>query len=248
MAQEGAGGDTSLAPGLLPAQGSRRDISLQPWRDVLQEGHLEGELRPCFHTRMRWERGARLPDPLSAARAARRSYSPNPGADTGAILLGLQGKALHVCCVQHLRQILVRWPLAAVTLSRQLCPPVPLRRGCSRTASPAVPRLCDIWLCGFCLALPVPKSILTFFSKVQRPHCSRYLESVCENGCAGGCSSPKICAFKLSEGITDISLLCFWVLLVSFSKYPPATWGANAQPRSLEMSLGTLPATTAGGH
>lgn len=40
----------------------------------------------------------------------------------------------------------------------------------------------------------------------------------------GGCFSPKICAFKLSKGITDINPLCFWVLLVSSGKHPPATW------------------------
>lgn len=45
-----------------------------------------------------------------------------------------------------------------------------------------------------------------------------------EKGCVGGCFSPKICAFKLSKGITDINPLCFWVLLVSSGKHPPATW------------------------
>lgn len=42
--------------------------------------------------------------------------------------------------------------------------------------------------------------------------------------------------------LLTLSLLCFWVVLVSFSKHPPATWVVNAQPCSLEMPLSALPA------
>lgn len=59
----------------------------------------------------------------------------------------------------------------------------------------------------------------------------------------GGCSSPKTRIFKLSEGITDVSLLWFGALLASLSKHLPAAWAVNAQPCSLEMPLGALPAT-----
>lgn len=134
VAQEGASGDTSLAPGLLPAQRSRCDISLQPWRDVLQEGRAGAMLSAG----MRMERGPRLPDPLRVARVAPCPYPANQDADTGEIPLRLHGKVRDVCCVQHWRQMLERRPLAAVTLSRQLCPSVPLRRGCSHTISPAL--------------------------------------------------------------------------------------------------------------
>lgn len=102
VAQEGASGDTSLAPGLLPAQRSRCDISLQPWRDVLQEGRAGAMLSAG----MRMERGPRLPDPLRVARVAPCPYPANQDADTGEIPLRLHGKVQDVCCVQHWRQML----------------------------------------------------------------------------------------------------------------------------------------------
>lgn len=202
---------------------------------------------------MRMERGPRLPDPFRIARVAPCAYSANQDADAGTVLPRLHEKTDAECLLcaafeANISEVATgcRDPeQTALSLRVSTERMLTHRLSCSflqSHGSVTFGSAASAW------HFPVPKSILTFFSKVQRPHCSRHLESVCENGCVGGCSSPKICAFKLSEGITDISLLCFWVLLVSFSKYPPATRVADAQPRSLEMPLGALPATTAGGQ
>lgn len=75
MAREGASGDTSLAPVVLPALVRSWDISPQPWGDVLEEGHLEGELGlALLPPGMRMERGSHLPDPFRVPRPALCDY------------------------------------------------------------------------------------------------------------------------------------------------------------------------------